>query len=152
MEGKEPPIIEESGESVRVIFRAQMISPYMRSYIAERSPDERVFSVDDLLLIHHLLRHQEIDTAGASHLCQRSEGDVKEILNTLESERIVQRRGTGKGTYWSLSPALSRRLSESGPTEHKRRQENPEISEPGKGKGARYEYHSQEGNADPHAQ
>jgi ATP-dependent DNA helicase RecG len=32
------------------------------------------------------------------------------------------------------------------------RQENPEISEPGKGKGARYEYHSQEGNADPHAQ
>jgi len=121
MEGKEPPSILDIGDAVRVTFTRQEISPLMRSFVAERSSAGRYYSVDELLILNHLVHHPEIDTGAASALCQQREPIIRGILTTLETEGLIERGGVGRGTYWSISPAIHRRLSESGDSERNRR-------------------------------
>lgn len=121
MEGKEPPTILDIGDAVRVTFTRQEISPLMRSFVAERSSAGRYYSVDELLILNHLVHHPEIDTGAASALCQQQEPTIRGVLTTLETEGLIERGGTGRGTYWSITPATHRRLSESGDSERNRR-------------------------------
>src|SRR5690606_32054311 len=64
----------------------------------------RDLDVDQLLVLHHLLGHPEIDTATASRLCQRGEALARETLNAMETERGYLERGGagGRGSYWTL--------------------------------------------------
>jgi ATP-dependent DNA helicase RecG len=121
MEGKEPPLILDIGDAVGVTFARQDISPLMRSFVAERLSTGRYYSVDELLILNYLVHHPEIDTGAASSLCQQREPIIRGILTTLETEGLIERGGTGRGTYWSIAPAIHRRLSESGDSERNRR-------------------------------
>ncbi len=122
IEGKEPPIIEERGESVNVTFQGGELSVPFRTFVAEESKQDRGLPIDYLLILQYLLRHPEIYTASASHICQRSEEEAKEILNEMELEReYLERGGTGRGTYWMLRPELHNRLITDGHPERDRR-------------------------------
>ncbi|MEJ2034551.1 MAG: ATP-binding protein, partial [Deltaproteobacteria bacterium] len=110
IEGKEPPIIREIGESITVIFLRRDLSPSFRLFVAEESQARRLLGVDRLLILQFLMRHFEMDTATAARLCQRSEDQLRDVLAEMERSGYVERGGTGKGTYWTMSPALHRRL------------------------------------------
>jgi ATP-dependent DNA helicase RecG len=122
IEGKEPPIIQEQGDSVKVVFHGKILSIPFRSFVAEESKHGRRLLVDHLLIMQYLLHHPELDTASASRVCQRSEPEAREILNEMEVEmEYLERGGTGRGTYWMLRPDLHRRLIADGHPERDRR-------------------------------
>ena len=122
VEGKEPPVIEGRGESVKVTFLAGQISAPFRAFVEEESKRGYGPGVDHLLILQYLLRHAEMDTATAARLCQRSETEIREVLSEMEKGlEYLERGGTGRGTYWVLRPELHRRLSASGHPERDRR-------------------------------
>jgi len=122
MEGKEPPTILDEGNAVRVIFRASQLSVPFRMFVAQESDRGRLLSLEQLLIIQHLLRHPEIDTATAARITQQRESDAREVLTHMESNlAYLDRGGTGRGTYWILRHDLHRRLSASGHPERDRR-------------------------------
>jgi ATP-dependent DNA helicase RecG len=122
IEGKEPPLIEEQGEAVKLTFLAGELSAPFRAFVAEESRRGRLLSVDHLLILQYVLRHPELDTPTAARICQRREPEVREILSEMERDfGYFERGGTGRGTYWSLRPDLHRRLSAAGHPERDRR-------------------------------
>jgi len=122
IEGKEPPEIIDEGEAVRIIFRASNLSIPFRLFVAEEADAGRILTVENLLIIQHLLRHPEIDTTTASQITQQTEHDAKETLSRMERKLgYLERGGTGRGTYWTLRPDLHRLLSAPGHPERDRR-------------------------------
>lgn len=111
IEGKLPPQITETGDSVTVHFLRQEVVPEFRKFVAEESRDGRVLGLDELLVIQHLLRHAELETVQAAELCQRPEARMRDTLSRMEREcGYIERGGTGRGAYWFLSAKLAQRL------------------------------------------
>jgi ATP-dependent DNA helicase RecG len=122
MEGKEPPVILDEGNAVRVILRASRLSVPFRLFVAEESDRGRLLSLEHLLIIQHLLRHPEIDTPTAARITQQGESETREVLTHMETDLgYLERGGTGRGTYWILRHDLHRRLSAPGHPERDRR-------------------------------
>ena len=111
MEGKEPPVIRESGESVTVVFFRRELNPSFRAFVTEESTAGRDLGVDSLIILQYLLQHPELDIATAAKLCQRREAEVRETVSVLEQRGYVEHGGVGRGTYWSMHPDLYNRLS-----------------------------------------
>ena len=112
LEGKEPPIIEDEGDTVKITFYAGDLSVPFRSFVAEEGKKGFGLTVDNLLILQYLLRHTELDTQGAMRICQRNEVEAREILSKMEKDLgYLQRGGTGRGTYWVLHPEVHRKLS-----------------------------------------
>lgn len=112
IEGKEPPRIQEIGESVVVTFPRRDLNGPFRLFVADESQKGRHLGVDELLLLRYLLHHPEVDTATAAALCQRGEAAVRERLATMEAVGYLEHGGTGRGAYWCMRPNLYRRLAE----------------------------------------
>ncbi len=122
IEGKEPPTIQEIGESVILTFLRRDFSSDFRLFVAEENRAGRILTVDYLLVLQFLLHHPEIDTATAAHTCQRSEPQVRDILNEMEQRLgYLERGGSGRGTYWTLRPEIHHRLAGPGHPERDRR-------------------------------
>jgi ATP-dependent DNA helicase RecG len=122
IEGKEPPIILDDGQSVRVTIRASDLSVPFRLFVAEEADQNRFLSVEHLLVLQYLMRHREINTAMAARTILQPEAVAREILT--EMERVfgyLERGGTGRGTYWTLRSHLYRRLLLPGSPEHDHR-------------------------------
>jgi ATP-dependent DNA helicase RecG len=121
MEGKRPPVIQEIGDSVTLTFLKGELDGAFRLFVAEESGKGRELSVDSLLILQHLLKHPEIETATAAVLCQRKETQMRETLATMEQAGYLEHGGTGRGTYWTLRLELHHRLAEAGHSERNRR-------------------------------
>lgn len=122
IEGKEPPQIMESGDSVTIQFFRQDVVPEFRKFVAEESRDGHSLSVDELLVIQYLLRHAELETVQAATLCQRAESHMRNTLSRMERERgYIERGGTGRGAYWILNAKLAQRLRPGSKDEAQRR-------------------------------
>jgi ATP-dependent DNA helicase RecG len=121
MEGKEPPIIQEIGDSVTLTFFKRELAGSFRLFVAEESGKGRDLGVDTLLILQHLLQHPEIETAAAAALCQRKETQVRETLAEMEKSGFIEHGGTGRGSYWAIRPEVHRRLAEKGHHERNRR-------------------------------
>jgi ATP-dependent DNA helicase RecG len=122
IEGKSPPLIEDQGEAVKVIFRANEFSAPFRAFVTDEGRRERILSVDHLLILHYLLRHPELDVPTAARLCQQSEEDVRDVLSFMERDLgYLDRGGAGRGTYWILRPELHQRIWAPGLPERDRR-------------------------------
>lgn len=121
MEGKEPPVIQEIGDSVSVTFFKRELAGAFRLFVAEESGKGRIPGVDSLLILQHLLQHPEIETHTAAALCQRNDAQMREHLAAMEKSGYIEHGGSGRGAYWTLRPELHRRLSEVGHHERDRR-------------------------------
>jgi len=122
IEGKEPPVIIDEAEAVRVIFRASDLSVPFRLFVAKEADKGHILTVEDLLIIQHLLRHPEIETTTTARITQQTESAARETLSRMERGlEYLERGGTGRGTYWRLRPDLHRRLSVPGHPERDRR-------------------------------
>lgn len=105
-----------------VHFLRQDVVPEFRKFVAEESRKGHQPSVDELLVIQYLLRHAELETAQAASLCQRSESQMRSTLSRMERDHgYLERGGTGRGSYWVLSPKLSKQLRPGGKDEAQRR-------------------------------
>lgn len=122
IEGKEPPQIEDLGDSLCLTFRASNLSPPFRAFIAEEARRGVDLSVDHLLVLQHLLRHAEVDTTITARICQLSEPQAREVLSTMErSLEYLERGGTGRGTYWTLRSDIHAQVGAPGHPERDRR-------------------------------
>lgn len=122
IEGKEPPQILESGDSVTVHFLRQDVVPEFRKFVAEESRGGHHLGLDELLVIQYLLRHAELETTQAAQLCQRAEAQMRNTLSQMERDRgYLERGGTGRGAYWVLSAQLAQRLRPGSQDEAQRR-------------------------------
>jgi ATP-dependent DNA helicase RecG len=112
LEGKEPPLISEAGEAIRLVFYNTAFSAALRQFVAEEEQAGRLLSTDHLLVMHHLLRHPEITGSDASSLTQRTDREARETLTEMERHfGYLDRGGSGRGSYWSLRPSLHERLA-----------------------------------------
>ncbi len=111
IEDKDPPNIQDNGESILVAFPKSDLNGSFRLFVAEESSQNQVLDVDELLLIHYLLRHPEIDSLTASRLCHLNEPSIREKLLNMESNDYIVNGGKGRGTYWFIHPDLYTRLS-----------------------------------------
>lgn len=91
MEGKEPPVIRESGESVTVVFFRRELNPAFRAFVTEESTAGRDLGVDSLIILQHLLQHPELDIVTAAKLCQCRETEVRETVSVLEQGEARRR-------------------------------------------------------------
>ncbi len=122
VEGKEPPSIDDLGEAFRLVFRASTLSPTFRAFVAKENEHGVDLGVDTLLVLQHLLRHPEIDTATAARICQRPQGDAREVLSHMDRDLgYLDRGGSGRGTYWTLRSTLHERIDAPGDIERDRR-------------------------------
>ena len=114
-EGKEPPVIQESGETIIVTMLKQDVSAPFRAFVAEQSQAGRLPGVDELLVLQYLMRHTELETSLAATLCQRSDVAMRNTLSRMEREYgWLERGGSGRGTYWILNRALAKQLRPEG--------------------------------------
>jgi len=120
IEGKEPPVIREIGESVTVTFLRRDFSQAFRIFAAEENQKGHDLGVDKLLILQYLLKHSEMDTNLACKLCQRQEAYMRDVLSDMERNGYIERGGTGKGTYWTMSSTLHKRLVEGEHPERRR--------------------------------
>ena len=112
IEGKDLPVIEEVGESLRITFRASKLAPAFRTFVEEEQKAGTNLGVDDLLILDHLLRSAEIDLAEASRICQRSRDDASGALARMEQDLgYVDRGGDSEDSYWTLRPDVHARIS-----------------------------------------
>jgi len=121
-DGKEPPLIDEQGEAVRVVFFARELSVPFRRFVSDEEAEGNRLSVDELLVLSYLVRHGEIGAPDAARICQRREPQVREVLSAMERQRgYLERGGAALSTFWTLAPAARARLIEPDLQERDRR-------------------------------
>jgi ATP-dependent DNA helicase RecG len=114
MEGKEPPIIRESGESITLIFLRCELNTAFRLFVAKESSLGRYIGVDILLILRYLLKQPGLDLATAASLCQRREPEVQATLVELERRGYIEQCGAEHGLYWCIHPDIYNQLVEDG--------------------------------------
>jgi len=111
IEGKEPPIIDQLGDSVKVILKGGELSAPFRAFVEKEAQSGKGFEVDHLLILNYLLSHREIDIPGTATLIQRTDTEARDILHSMEHDRgYLEHGGSGRSLYWALHPAIFREL------------------------------------------
>ena len=112
IEGKPPPEIDDMGDGVRVTFRASKLSAPFRAFVGDEATRGRVLTVDELLILNHLLGQPHIDAPAAAGLCQRPSNRAEAILSSMESERgYLLRMQDEQRVLWMLEPELLDRIA-----------------------------------------
>ena len=129
-DGKEPPVIRDEGDAVRVVFLASEFSVPFRTFVAEEANRSHWLSVEDLLVIQYVLRHTEIDVSTAGDICQQHEREAREGLRRLDSRyQILENHRRGKDNVWRLRAECERRLtSATAPTRSRQAQLEAAVS------------------------
>lgn len=96
------------------------IITYMAIFVHELFSCTQPLEVDELIILQYLLHHAEGETGNLAVLCQRDEARIKDILSKMEQHDLVERGGTGRGTYWTLKPKIHELLVAPGHPNFKR--------------------------------
>lgn len=129
-EGREPPVIRDEGDAVRLILLASDFSVPFRTFVAEEANRNHWLTVEDLLVIQYLLRHAEIDLVTAAQICQQHEREAREGLQRLDSRYLIlETHRRGKDSIWRLRAECERRLtSDTAPTRSRQAQLEAAVS------------------------
>ncbi len=111
VEGKDPPRIREVGGSVFVKLPKSELNANFRKFVAEESDSGHVLSVDELIVLQHLLKNSSIDKLTAAFKCQRSESETGENLKKMALTGYIEDRGTKPEPCWSLHSDVQHRLN-----------------------------------------
>ncbi|MFZ1104090.1 MAG: ATP-binding protein, partial [Hyphomicrobiaceae bacterium] len=109
-DGKEPPVIRDEGNAVRIIFLGSDYSVPFRAFVESAMRRGFRLSLEHLLVLNYLIRHGEIDADTAAHICQQHEREARESLRQLVLEGIIDPRRRGAKHYWQLTTSASRVL------------------------------------------
>ena len=111
--GKEPPIYETDGYTVRVILRDGIISESFVKFAKEADREGKSLGLDELLILSALRRRREITLKDASKILQLDATRSKEILNKMVSDNLLEKSGIKKGVVYRLSGKVYKKLGES---------------------------------------
>ena len=100
--GKLPPIYPEIDGAVEVILRNGTFDEAMARFIGKKAREGHGWRLEELIILHHLRRNDEISAKEASDILQRTQKEASETLNLMEGV-FLERVGTGKGTYYQLT-------------------------------------------------
>ena len=111
--GKEPPIYETDGHTVRVILKDGTINEPFVKFVKEADREGRSLGLDELLILFALRRKREITLKDASKILQLDEMRSREILNKMVSDNLLEKSGIRKGVVYRLSGKVYQKLGES---------------------------------------
>jgi len=99
--GKRMPLYTADLHSVTLRLYGSMVSKSVALYVARKRKEGLEFEIVDLILLNYLALHESINVKEASVLCQRSEDEMKALLDerTLSEKRFLEKRGKRTGTY-----------------------------------------------------
>lgn len=104
IEGKEPPIYREVGANVELTFISSPLNKSFKSLVSGLTEKGYSIDVDHLLILQHLMRHEEIDTLVAAEVTQRNVEQARELLSKMHHHfDLLESIGRGKGRYFRLS-------------------------------------------------
>jgi ATP-dependent DNA helicase RecG len=109
-DGKEPPVIRDEGNAVRLVFLGSDFSVPFRAFVESTMRAGFQLSLEHLLVLNYLVRHGEIDCATAAKIGQQDEREARECLRQLVLQGILDVRRRGQTNIWHLSLATSRAL------------------------------------------
>jgi len=113
LSGKEPPIYETDGYSVRVILRNGTIDEAFVKFVKESEKQGKEFGLDELLILSVLKRKREIALNESSKILQLDMERSREILNHMCTKGLLEKSGVKKGLVYRLSGMLHKNLGES---------------------------------------
>jgi ATP-dependent DNA helicase RecG len=99
--GKLPPIYPEIDGAVEVILRNGTFDEAMAKFVGKKAREGHGWRLEELIILHHLRRYDEISATEASTILQRTQKEASETLNLMEGV-FLERVGTGRGTYYQL--------------------------------------------------
>jgi len=109
-DGKEPPIIRDEGNAVRLVFLGSDFSVPFRAFVESTMGMGVQLSLEHLLVLNYLVRHGEIDAATTAQICQQDEREARESLRQLVLREILDVRRRGQANIWRLGLAATRAL------------------------------------------
>lgn len=113
IEGKEPPIYREVGNSIELTLISSPLYPSFKTFIKNLQKQNIQLDVDELIILQYLIRHEQIDTSTAAHIAQRKLDHARELLSKLANRyRLIDPVGRGKGRYYILSKTTSDALKQ----------------------------------------
>ena len=80
--------------------------------VQEENRQQRPFSVEELLLLGHLWREREMDTAEAARLIQQNETAARRVLEHLVESGLVEGRGHTRARRYHLSATVYREVGQ----------------------------------------
>jgi ATP-dependent DNA helicase RecG len=107
-DGKEPPIIRDEGNAVRLTFLGSDFSVPFRAFVEATMRNGFRLSLEHLLVLNYIVRHGEIEVTTAASICQQHDREARESLNQLVLRQILDVRRRGQTNVWRLSMATSR--------------------------------------------
>lgn len=112
LDGKEPPVIRDEGSAVRVVFMAGDFSAPFRGFVEETMRDGFRLSLEHLLVLNYLVRHEEIGLATAAQICQQDPREARESVRQLVTRGILEAHRQGAEPIWKLSRTVARQFSD----------------------------------------
>jgi len=114
-EGKEPPVFDEIGQTVRVTFPGQKVDQAFKALLSFLIDQQGAYlDVDDLLLLHFFRRRHEARWNDIREAYPYDDRRLHEKLASLENQMLMlEHSGTGRGTIYRLSRRASAILNES---------------------------------------
>lgn len=109
-DGKEPPVIRDEGNAVRLTFLGSDFSVPFRAFVESRMRDGFMLSLEHLLVLNYIVRHGEIDVATAASICQQHDREIRESLRQLVVKGILDVRRKGSASVWLLTPSTASSL------------------------------------------
>jgi len=113
-EGKEPPVFDEIGETVRVTFPGQRADQAFKTLLSFLTDHQGAYlDVDDLLLLHFFRRRHEAHWNDIREAYPYDDRRLREKLSSLETHLLIlEHSGTGRGATYRLSRRASAILNE----------------------------------------
>lgn len=104
-EGKEPPVYDEIGQTVRVTFPGQKIDQVFKGLLLFLTEKQGAYlDVDDLLLLHFFRRRHEAHWHDLKEAYPYDDRRLREKLASLENNLLMfEHSGSGRGTIYRLS-------------------------------------------------
>lgn len=111
-QGKEPPEIRATADSVEVILRNGKVATSFVRFVQRCAEQRKSLSLDELLVLNHFRRHPEIDRAGAARVCQCSDREAADILDGMVNRGLLVRLGRTRGSTYRLHSAVIEELGD----------------------------------------
>jgi ATP-dependent DNA helicase RecG len=108
--GKPPPEYGATENAVQVSISTEQVDERMAAYVVGQYKAGHRLDVADLLVLTRLRSAPDVRTPEAAELTQRPPRAAATLLNEMVGKNFLRRRGTGKGTRYTFSPALAREL------------------------------------------
>jgi ATP-dependent DNA helicase RecG len=113
-EGKEPPVFDEIGLDVRVVFPGHAVDEALKAFLRFLTDRQGVLlDVDDLLLLHFFRRRHEATWNDVREAYPYDDRQLREKLAYLEYDlTIIERIGIGGNATYRLSRRVAAILNE----------------------------------------